>query len=91
LVLALRWITATCFSSLFLAVLAAWQLSEGSNVFHEPVGSGVAIRALPDLCGGIGFEHPGGLGIDDQLAHRQLRWPRALEDRADFRHPAFSD
>jgi hypothetical protein len=27
-------------SSLFLALLAAWQLSEGSNVFHEPVGSG---------------------------------------------------
>jgi hypothetical protein len=45
-----RWITATCFSSLFLALLAAWQLPEGFNVFHEPGGSGVAIRALPDLC-----------------------------------------
>jgi hypothetical protein len=35
-----------------------------------------------------------GFDIDDQLElarlhHRQLRWPRALEDRADFRHPAF--
>jgi hypothetical protein len=45
---ALRWVAATCFSSLFLALLAQWRLSEGCNVFREPVGSAVAIRALPE-------------------------------------------
>jgi hypothetical protein len=53
LVLALRWIAATRFSWVFLALLAQWRLSEGCNVFREPVGSAVAMRALPDLCFGI--------------------------------------
>jgi hypothetical protein len=37
------------FSSLFLARLAQWRLSEGCNVFREPIGSAVAIRALREL------------------------------------------
>jgi hypothetical protein len=45
--LALRWLAATCFSSLFLAPLAQWRLSEGCNVFREPIGSAVAFRVLP--------------------------------------------
>jgi hypothetical protein len=40
---------ATRFSYLFLALLAQWRLSAGCNVFREPIGSAVAIRALPDL------------------------------------------
>ena len=36
---------------MFLAQLAQWRLSEGRNVFREPIGNAVAIRALPDLCG----------------------------------------
>jgi hypothetical protein len=35
--------------SLFLALLARWRLSEGCNVFREPIGSAFAIRALREL------------------------------------------
>jgi hypothetical protein len=50
--LALRWVAATRFSSLFLPLLAQWRLSEGCNVFREPVGT--PSRSAPCLICALG-------------------------------------